>query len=262
MGAEVTFIACVGDDALGVSMRDGYAADGIEVEHIAAVPGVPTGTAFIWVEPGGENRIVVASGANAYLSPERIEAAAAAINGSAVLLCQLESPLDSVRSALQRARAAGLRTILNPAPATQLDESLLRLVDIVTPNEGEAARITGMDPGTDAALLAQRLLERGVRAAIITLGPDGVLLAESERHPDTMRIPAPAVNVIDTTAAGDVFSGALAALLAGGTSLVEAATRAVAAASFACTREGAQPSIPTRAELQSFEHEVSGSCQC
>ncbi|HET6387386.1 MAG TPA: ribokinase [Armatimonadota bacterium] len=249
MGAPVVFIACVGDDAAGAATRAGCERDGIDVRHVVMIPDAPTGAAFIWVDRSGENRIVVASGANRRLSPAHVDSAAADFAQAAVVLCQLETPLPTVRRALERGREAGARVILNPAPAAALDRELLSLVDILTPNESEAARLLGLPEAQTETPeeLAERLLIAGAGAIVLTRGERGVLVLASSGSP--VHIPAPPIDVVDTTGAGDVFSGALAAFLAGGADLVTAARLAVTAASLACTRPGAQPSIPPLEEV-------------
>lgn len=252
MGAKVTFVACVGEDTLGMEAIERFRQDGIDVRHITKLKDAPTGTAFIWVDSAGENRIVVASGANGRLSPDHVERAAAAIQEADVLLCQLETPLPAIQRALQIAREAGVKTILNPAPAVSLEPYILHLVDILTPNLGEASLILGetIPSPPDTERTAGRLLDRGVGAVCMTLGADGCLIMTANRSASILG--APAVQVVDTTAAGDTFAGALAALVGSGKSIEAAARVAVGAASLACTVRGAQPSIPRLETVEAF----------
>ena len=247
-GAEVRFVAKVGADGFGESMRAGYAAEGIATDHVLTDPTAATGTALITVDAAGENTIVVASGANATLSVADLDAVGAAFAKTRVALLQLETPLPTVRAAAERARAAGARVILNPAPAQALPDELLVAVDVLTPNETEAAALAGVPTDTDAGVeaAAETLRRRGVGAVIVTLGARGayVLAGETAAY-----VPAPVVEAVDTTAAGDCFNGALAVALAEGRSLADATAFACHAAAVSVTRAGAQPSLPSRGEV-------------
>jgi len=253
LGAEVSLLACVGEDPQGELLRDGLALAGVDVSGVMSAEAA-TGTALICVDPEGRNQIAVASGANAALEPERLEAFAAAVERARVVVCQLETPLAGVRWALALARRHGARTILNPAPAAELSDDLLRLADVLTPNESEAARLTGraVTDVMSAAQAARDLRARSGAVAVITLGAAGcVVAAEGEpRH-----VPAFAVTAVDTTGAGDAFTGALAAGLAAGCGLEEAISLASAAAALACTRRGAQSTMPARDEVERFLRE-------
>lgn len=248
LGADVTFVARVGTDTFGDAALAGFRAEGIECRFVTQDADAPSGVTLIGVDDNtGENLILVASGANAKLSADDMERARPAIEGAAVLLCQLESPLETVTAAFTVARAAGVVTILNPAPAQVLSNDLLTLVDVLTPNETEAALLTGAATPTDAA---RHLRAQGVLNVIVTLGADGVLLvtAQSEEHLPGLRVPC----VADTTAAGDCFNGALAVALGEGRTMRDAVQFAQHAAALSVTKAGAQPSLPTRAEVEEF----------
>lgn len=247
LGGDVTFIARVGADLFGEQALRGFEADGIHTEYIVRDPDAPSGVALIGVdEATGENSIIVAPGANARLSVDNIEAAAGVISEADILVCQLEVPLEAVHRALRIAREAGVRTILNPAPARPLPTELLEMVSILTPNETEAAQLASVR--TDQPELAARTLNRVYGClVIVTLGPAGALVVDSGSE---YVAPAPAVdNVVDTTAAGDCFTGALAVALGEGMGLAAAAGFACRVAAMSVTRAGAQPSLPYRHEI-------------
>ena len=248
LGGDVSFVSAVGSDAFGATLRAGLAGDGIDVSHVRVHDGAPTGIAIITVGESGANTIVVAPGANAELSPACIDACAPLIASAAILLCQLEVPLDTVERAIDLASASGTAVLLNPAPARPLADSLLRKVDYLVPNEGEASALCGVeavDPD-GAREAARRLRGRGARHVIVTLGARGVWL-ESERH--SVHLPAPAAAAIDTTAAGDTFVGGFAAAIATGRDLLDAVDFGQRAAALSVTRAGAQTSIPYRHEV-------------
>lgn len=246
----VVFLAAVGDDQLGIAARQRFAAEGIRCDYLRTIPGQATGVALIMVGAAGENAISVASGANACLTPADVDAVPEDVFRQAqVLLACLEVPSATVRRALQRAAASGATTILNPAPADSSwgDDAALRLVDILTPNETEAGLLTQIPArDADSALAAARKLQQqGCRSVLLTRGADGVLVLDTERE----HVAAHVVQAVDTTAAGDAFNGALAAALATGQELRAAVRFANAAAALSVTREGAQPSLPRRAEI-------------
>jgi ribokinase len=251
----VTFVAAVGDDAYGRQALSGLARENLDTRWIKVVPAAHSGVALIMVAEGGENSIAVASGANLALSPADIDALPDDLFANAgVLLTCLESPLATVEQALRRAKNAGLLTVLNPAPAGELVErlDLLSLADVLTPNEGEAALLTGLDcggaAGWDAAI--ERLRQLGCPRCVITLGGRGcVVLDDGLSGEGTVEIAGQRVKAIDATAAGDAFNGALAVALAEGRTLVEAAQWANRAAAISVTRRGAQPSLPNRDEI-------------
>ena len=217
--------------------------EGVDTQFIVRDPDAPTGVALITVdETYGENTIVVAPGANSKLSPALMALADAAIRDADVLLCQLEIPLETVLAALNTARSAGVLTLLNPAPARTLPDEVLSLVSVLTPNQTEAAQILGGDYDPSAAALLLR--HRGAQNVVVTLGGAGARLVTASEN---LLVPVfPSKNVIDTTAAGDCFAGALAVALGEGQSLEQAVTFASAAASLSVETEGAQPSLPNR----------------
>jgi len=250
-GGRVTFIARVGDDVFGERALDGFAADGIDTRFVLRTPGAASGIALIDVDDRGENSISVASGANALLSAADVGAAAGALAAADVVLLQLESPIEAVEAAVRWAGENGVPVILNPAPARPLEDRLLARVTVLTPNETEAELLSGIavrdEGGVRAA--AARLRARGPRTVVVTLGERGVyaLAPEFEGF-----LPAFRAEAVDTTAAGDVFNGALAVALAEERPLAGALRFAQAAAAISVTRPGAQPSAPTRAEIEAF----------
>jgi ribokinase len=251
LGGEVRMIGCVGDDADGRRIRESLTAAGIGVEGLVATADAATGTALITVDAQGRNQIAVAPGANHSLTVDMAEPFAASIAWADVVACQLETPLPVVRWALGEARRHEVATILNPAPVQPLDPDILSHVDFLTPNEHEAARLTGLavDSLESAREAAGRLLASGAGAVLITLGEGGVLACHGYT---AIHFPAFSVEVVDTTAAGDAFNGALALGLAAGGTLEQAIPLASAAAALACTKRGAQDSLPGRAEVEAF----------
>jgi ribokinase len=225
--------------------------DGIDTQAVMAVEGTTTGVAMIWVSAEGENCIGISAGANAELTPGRLQPHLSLISEADVLLMQLESPLNTVELAAEVAKRAGTQVILNPAPAQLLPESLLRLVDVITPNETEAQALTGVVVNTeqDAQKAANILHDYGIATVLITLGAKGVWLSEQGNG---KIIPGFRVQAQDTTAAGDTFNGALVTAQLDGQSLRDAIRFAHAAAAISVTRSGAQPSIPQRAEVEAF----------
>lgn len=250
-GGEVTFVARVGDDMFGKQAREGFVRDAINTRSVFTDPKAASGIALIFVDERGENSIAVASGANAELTPTDVSQAKDAITSADILLLQLEVPIPTVEAAVRLATEAGVRIILNPAPAQPLEGKMLSLVSIITPNETEAELLTGIkiSDGTSLTTAAERLLEKGVEKVIITLGARGAFLAD--KHEERF-IPSFKVNAVDTTAAGDVFNGALAVSLAEEKSLSDAVRFANAAAALSVTRLGAQPSAPFRDEIEEF----------
>lgn len=250
-GARVSLIARVGSDALGDQAIADYLDDDIDVTHVTRDRHRPSGAALIFVGRDGANCIAVASGANGALSPSYIRKATPVIVNAEVLLLQLETPLETIKAAARLAAAKGVRVILNPAPARPLPDLLLRQVSIFTPNESEAELLTGIRlNGISAAeRAARKLLRRGVSTVILTLGAKGALIANKE---GTELVPAFKVKAVDTTAAGDIFNGALAVALAEGQSLRKSVRMANAAAALSVMRLGAQPSAPTRRAIDEF----------
>ncbi|WP_102959876.1 ribokinase [Mangrovicella endophytica] len=251
-GAAVTFISRIGTDAFGDTAMATWEAEGI-VPRVIRSPDDPTGAAFIFVsETTGDNAIIVFSGAAARLSAADVDAAAPAIEAARVFVTQLEQPLDAAIRGLQIARAAGVTTIFNPAPALPFDDELYALCDYIVPNETEAAALTGVSLETEdgAREAGDVLLARGAGAALITLGERGALLHSADR---SVLIPAfKAGPVVETTGAGDAFVGGFAAALAGGADPAEAARFGSAVAGLSVTRAGAAPSMPRRAEVEAL----------
>jgi len=252
-GGRVTFVARVGPDALGRAALAGLRRDRIDVSRVTRDAVVASGVALIFVAKGGENSIAVAAGANARLSPADVRRASSAIRAAAILVVQLETPLATVRCAAGIAARAGVSVILNPAPAPArpLPDALLKLVSILTPNETEAESLTGVKvvDVRSAARAAAMLRSRGVRTVIITMGARGAFVAD-HRGQDLVR--GFKVKAVDTTAAGDIFNGALAVALSEGEPLPVAVRFAHAAAALSVMRVGAQPSAPTRVEILGF----------
>ncbi|MBI4581043.1 MAG: ribokinase [Planctomycetes bacterium] len=248
-GGQVTFVARVGNDVFGEQAIKGFVADGIDVKHVIKDPDAPSGVALIFVAADGENSIGVASGANGRLSPADVQAAADAIGSADVLVMQLETPMETVKAAARMAASRKVRVILNPAPAQPLSDDLLKCASVLTPNETEAELLTGVkvDSEAKAAEAAKALRARGVGMVIVTLGAKGVYVSADEF---TGPVPGFVVKAVDSTAAGDVFNGALAVSLAEGRPLADAVRFANAAAAISVTRLGAQPSAPKRAEIE------------
>lgn len=250
-GARVSFVARVGRDALGDQAIGSYKSDRIDVAHVTRDRRLPSGTALIFVAEDGANCIAVAGGANNALSPAHVKDALARIGNAKVMLVQLETPLATVKAAMRLATENGIPVILNPAPARALPDLLLRQASIVTPNESEAELLTGIRPSglARARKAALKLLGRGARAVILTLGAKGALIATQQ---GAEIVPAFKVKPVDTTAAGDTFNGALAVGLAEGLPLSECVRMANAAAALSVMRLGAQPSAPTRRAIDRF----------
>lgn len=248
-GGAVVFIARVGSDANGEQAIAGFMAAGINVEHVMRDKKTPSGVALIITSKSGENSIAVAPGANNKLIPADVRKARDAFRRARVVLLQLEIPLETVLASTELATAAGMRVILNPAPARPLPAPLLQSVDLLTPNQSEAELLTGVavTNKTTAAKAADKLLALGVQNVVITMGARGAFVAgENVRQ----LVPAFEAHARDTTGAGDVFNGALVVALAEGWPLPEAVRFASAAAAISVTRRGAQPSAPTQREIK------------
>ena len=246
-GGQVRMIGRIGGDERGVVLRNGLAKEGIDVSQVGICRHDPTGLALITVDDSGENTIVVVSGANHKIRGVHIDdaASAGAFDGASVLLAQLECPIDVVVRALAIARERGLRTILNAAPATPLTNETLSLVDVLIVNEHELAIVTGAGDREVALRKAQTL----VSSVILTLGAKGSLFVDANDPGVPHRVPPFPVEPVDTTAAGDAFCGAFAVALSEGADTATAVLRGNAAGALAATRAGAQPSLPTAAEI-------------
>lgn len=250
LGGRCAFVGRVGDDAFGQQLLAGLRAEAIDCAHVLVTEDAPTGVAMIVVDATGENAIVVAGGANQCLAPDDIFPCEDLFAAAAVVLLQLELPLPTVRAAIDVARRHRCKVILDPAPAQRpLDEALLR-VDIICPNGLEAETITGQGQPNEeraAKTMASDLIARGAGAAVVKLGGRGSVVVTSDGHFYT--VPAYKVKVVDTTAAGDAFAGALAVAVARGDHIHQAAKFANAAGALACTRFGAQSAMPTATEV-------------
>lgn len=250
LGAPVKMIGRVGKDAFGEAMLETLRRDGVDVAAIGCDPEAPTGVALITVDDAGQNTIVVASGANMRLAPEHVTQAEALFKDAALLVLQLEIAQPVIEQACLLARRHGVRILLNPAPARPLPAEFLRGVDLLIPNQIELALLAGEQ---DPPAAARKLLSWGVGQVIVTLGKDGALLLSGTQEKP---VPAYRVKVVDTTAAGDAFVGALAVALAEGSPVVAAAAWANAAAAVSVTRAGAQPSLPRREEVEAMIREA------
>jgi len=248
LGGEVSFISKVGNDIFGKQSSQLFEEEGISTNYLLSDAGEPSGVALITVDAHGENSIVVASGANANLQPKDLEAALNEIAGAGILLMQLEIPMETVSFAAKYAASLGIKVILNPAPMNTLTPELLQYVYIITPNSKEAEMLSGIPVNSiaDARAAATLIAEKGVKNVVITMGAQGALILEDGRFGE---VPARPVEAVDTTAAGDVFNGALAVALSEGKTLTESVQFACQAAAISVTRLGAQSSIPHRNEL-------------
>ncbi len=256
LGADIAFIASVGDDSFGSQMIEKFKQDGINTEAVMIEKNTPTGIAMIQVAATGENSICISSEANDHLTIERITPHHKLIQLADTLLMQLETPIETIEKAAQIAKNAATKVVLNPAPAQKLTDNLLQLIDIITPNETEAELLTGIKV-TDMASAQQAadvLHAKGIETVMITLGSQGVWVSQNGKG---RQIEGFKVQAIDTTGAGDTFNGALLAGMQSGQQLNNAIKFAHAAAAISVTRTGAQTSIPSIAEVERFllEHE-------
>jgi len=251
LGAEVYFVAKLGKDIFGQKSLQNFKKAGVNTQYVTQTKTAPSGVALITVDSLGGNEIVVASGANQKLSLRDIKSAVSAIASSAVLVVQLEVPMKTVEFAAQLAHNYKLTVILDPAPAQKLSPELLKIVDCIKPNETEAQILTDIEVINEASArkAADHLLKSGVKAVILTMGAKGFLLATSQK---TQFVPAIEVTAVDTTAAGDAFTGGLAFGLAEGQNLFDAAMFANYVAALSVTKMGAQSSMPTRQAVEGF----------
>ena len=251
MGGNIHFICKTGKDIFGKQSLHLFAEEGIDISHAISDPDNPSGVALITVDKKGENCIVVASGANATLNVDDLEAALPTITHSSIILLQLEIPLDTVNYIAGIAAEHKIKVILNPAPACKLPDALFNKISIITPNQSEAELMTGititdMDSAKKAA---QKISERGVETVVITMGSKGAVVWDANIFTHIQTIP---VDAVDTTAAGDVFNGALAVALTEGKRILQATAWACIASSLSVTKPGAQASIPFKKEVDEF----------
>ena len=251
LGAKVSFIAKIGQDNFGGMALSLHREQRVDIDSVIQVPGQPTGVGFIVVDADGNNCITIDPGANDLLTADEVSQSLKTLTPEAVVLTQLEIPVEAAAAAMARGREKRALTILNPAPARTLPDSVLRLVDVLTPNQSEAKVLVGQSP--DAAMepeaAAQELLRRGVKQVVITQGDRGALIATAN---SSRRIPAIKVSAEDTTGAGDSFNAGLAVALSCGENLDDAVRFAVVTGGLAVTREGVVPSLPTRNEVLQF----------
>jgi len=252
LGGNVTFITKTGNDIFGKQSVQLLEEEGINTSLIISDPLNPSGVAMITVDKNGENCIVVASGSNAALTPINLYNAKEKIEAAFIVLMQLEIPVATVEHVIAVAAAANVKVVLNPAPVCALSDDLLQYVSIITPNETEAQMLTGIVITDDESVkkAAQILYEKGIETVIITLGPRGAMVLNKE---DCVIIQAPKVVAVDTTAAGDVFNGALVVSLSEGNDILTATAFACKAAAISVTRMGAQTSAPYKNELRTMK---------
>lgn len=254
LGAEAVFVARLGCDVFGDSSLRNFEREGLVTDYVVRDPERPSGVALILVDSAAENIIAVAPGANGALSPEDVDRAAGVLSECDALVVQLEVPLPAVVHAVRLAHEQGVRVILNPAPACRLPAGLLEIVDVLTPNESEARLLLGLgaDEQVDDPEVIRRFIDLGVGTVILTAGAKGALVVTPG---ESRLVPAPKVRAVDTTAAGDAFTGALAVALSSGADIMDAAGFACRSASIAVTRLGAQCSMPTSEEVGGVQSE-------
>jgi len=252
-GADVTFVACVSDDTFGKQAIENYQKEGIDTSFIKVIRETHSGIALINVATDGENSISVAPGANSYLLPEDIGACREVFSRASVILAQLEIPIETVKAAADMADSNGIPFILNPAPGGFIHEDLISKISIITPNETEAAILTSNKKFIEEEIpeISRNLYQKGPEIVIITLGSKGVWLKTNETE---KIIPGYKVHAVDTTAAGDVFNGALASALANKDSIEDSIDFAQRAAAISVTKMGAQPSAPSLNEIRAFSN--------
>jgi ribokinase len=251
LGGEVSLIARLGKDIYAESSLENFKNVNINTKHIRKIEGVPSGVAIIAIDDNGQNIIIVVSGANSKLTPADVTNAQSDIANAAVVVCQLEIPLETVEQAAKIAQKNNVLFILDPAPAKKLNDELLSMVDILKPNETEAEILTGIKvvDKTTSAKAADVLLAKGVKTVIITLGERGFMIADKDNKELIRRLE---VKAVDSTAAGDAFIGSLAYSLAEGKSLKDAAIYANVVAALSVTKLGAQSSMPTKEQVEKF----------
>ncbi|MFI0740198.1 ribokinase [Streptomyces sp. NPDC021100] len=256
LGARTALLAAVGDDAYGELLLDAQRAAGADTAHVRVLPETRTGTAMIVVGADGDNTIIVSPGANSRLAPDDVAAARPLVAAASVVSLQWEIPAETVRAAAVLAAETGTRVVLNPSPVPpELGRDLLAAADPLVVNEHEARHLSGAPDDTDdPAAWARALRDRGARSVVVTLGGAGALALDADAT-EPVTVPGVPVRPVDTTGAGDAFTGALAARLASGASLTDAARFAVRVGAAAVTKPGAQPSYPTADELPSAGEE-------
>lgn len=251
LGADVALVAKIGRDTFADMALRLYRDESIDVAHVKQIAGAPTGVGFIIVDADGHNCITIDPGANEFLTANDVSSSAAAVQASRVVLTQLEIPVAAAEAAMSLGRTAGAITILNPAPVRPLPASLLRMVDVLTPNETEAKVLAGLSPAEGSAPeeMARKLIHGGVKQVVMTLGERGALIvtASSSQHVAAMNMSA-----VDTTGAGDAFNAGLAVALASGATLEAAVRFAVVTGGLAVTREGVIPALPSNPEVLQF----------
>ncbi len=249
-GARVELIARIGDDDFGRMGLRLWQAEGIGCEHVEIAPGESSGVAQIWVYADGDNSVAVCPGAGAGLNAAHAQAATALLSSCRVVMASCEVPLAATECAFALAKKAGALTVLNPAPARPLPDALLAITDVLTPNESELRLLADLGPEATAAQAAERLLQRGAAAVLVTLGAGGCALHRAGHAP--VKLPGLRMAVADTIGAGDTFTGALAAALARGEQLPEAMACANAAAALSVTGSGAIGGMPTLAQVRAL----------
>ncbi|WP_070000072.1 ribokinase [Cellulosilyticum sp. I15G10I2] len=255
LGGKVAMIGRVGSDQFGKTLIESLKHDGVEVSQVQVTEGISTGIATIIVNGDGDNSIIVVSGANFKLIPQDIDRAEEVIKESAIMIAQLEVPIGVIKYAFKKAKQYGKYTVLNPAPARELDQELLELTDLLVPNETELEILSGRTLVTkdDMLVAAKELMQKGVKEMIVTLGGNGCLHINktSSNH-----YPAHLVEAVDTTAAGDSFIGAIATALSEGKSIEAAIHFAAKVSALTVTREGAQDSLPTKKEVEEYMTDI------
>ena len=256
LGAQVSLLACIGDDIFAEIAVGIYEREGVSFEHIHRIPHVNTGIGVVTLLPSGENWIIGDFGANRHMTPAHVDAAEALIANSDIVMTQFEIPLETVARAMELGRNYGVMTILNPAPAEPIEAELLANVDLLTPNETEIRILLGLPPDdpTPTLELTKQLLDFGVEQIVVTRGKHGALIVTPD---GSAEIPPANIQAVDVTGAGDSFNAALAVSLGEGLELREAVQQANYAGAYAATRLGVIDGLPTRAELETFKLSTS-----
>ena len=251
LGSRVSFIAKIGLDNFGEMALGLHREEKVDVGSVIQVPDKPTGVGFIIVDARGNNCITIDPAANDLLTAQEVSQCLETLTSETVVLTQLEIPVEAAGTAMARGREKGAVTILNPAPARILPDSVLQLVDVLTPNQSEAKVLTGLSPDADVEpeTVARELISRGVKRVVMTLGEKGALVMTAN---SSAYIPAIKVSAEDTTGAGDAFNGGLAVALSRGANLEDAVCFAVVTGGLAVIREGVVPSLPTRNEVLQY----------